>query len=76
MTDTTRFDDLYPDAPEGHQVRSGDNDDGCIKLQDRRPCWNCQRLTAYVDLAFEAHLCCEACRDVKWAEYFEALAVP
>jgi len=71
--DTIRFDDLYPGAPEGHQPPHGGGDDGCIKLGNRRPCWNCDRLTAYVDLGFEAHLCSEHCRDVKWDEYFKEL---
>ena len=68
-----RFNDLYPEAPEGFQPPHGPNDDGTIKVGTTRPCWNCQQPTAYVDLNFEAHLCSETCRDLKWAEYFDAL---
>jgi hypothetical protein len=68
-----RFDDLYPDTPDGWQPPHDHDDDGAIKTATIRPCWNCQRLTAYVDLDFEAHLCCEHCRDIKWHQYFQAL---
>lgn len=67
------FDELYPDAPEGFQPPPLPHDDGVIKVGQSRACWNCETMTAYVDLDFETHLCSEACRDVKWDEYFQAL---
>jgi hypothetical protein len=67
------FDDLYPDAPTWFQPPKGDDDDGCIKSEHFRPCWNCGTKTAYIDLGFETYLCSEYCRDVKWAEFFRAL---
>jgi len=67
------FDELYPDAPLWFQPPHGEDDDGAAKCPTTGPCWNCGTPTAYVDLDFEGHLCSEACRDVKWDEYFQAL---
>lgn len=70
------FDVMYPDAPLWYQPRMGTDDDGVMKCETVRPCWNCETPTAYVDLCFEAHLCSERCRDVKWDEYFAAQRRP
>jgi hypothetical protein len=67
------FDEQYPDAPDGFQPPPQPDDDGVMKIIESGECWNCGTVTAYVDLDFEARLCSEECRDVKWAEYFEAL---
>lgn len=69
------FDETYPDAPLWFQppVPAGADDDGVMKCERVMPCWNCGKPTAYVDLGFEAHLCSEQCRDVKWADYFRAI---
>jgi len=67
------FDEQYPDALPGFQPPSQPDDDGVMKVGQPRECWNCGTMTAYADLGFQAHLCCEECRDVKWAEYFDAL---
>lgn len=67
------FDEIYPDAPLWFQPPKREEDDGVMKGPECRECWNCGTLTYYVDLNFEAHLCSEGCRDVKWESYFRAI---
>jgi len=68
------YDDMYPNEPVDFWTHDNADDDGVIKVSNSRPCWECERPTAFVDLDFQAHLCSPECRDLKWNEYFRALS--
>lgn len=65
------FDEMYPPPlprfyqPYTHYM--------VLKTDTVRPCSQCSRETAWVELNFECHLCSPECVDQLWREFFDAL---
>jgi hypothetical protein len=65
-----RFDRLYSRFQDVEEIPYRGST--LIRHEEERPCWHCQRQTKWIDINFEAFLCCPECEDAKWDEYFKA----
>lgn len=64
------YDDLFPNVPDDFEPMTNDN---VFKSSHAHDCWNCGRLTKWIDFSFETHLCSPECSETKWNEYYAAL---
>jgi hypothetical protein len=46
--------------------------DDIMKGRHQHPCWQCGRLTSFLEINFEAYTCSDECADAGWAEYINA----
>lgn len=68
-----KFDELYPNQIAGDLNHSIDFEGSeLIKTDEEQPCWNCNELTKWADINFQAYLCSEECERIKWQEFIEA----
>lgn len=54
---------VIDEQPEGEDVFLGSREE---------PCMHCGRLTQWIDLSFEAHICSEECSQAAWQEFIWA----
>lgn len=69
MIPRVTLDNLFPRASYGEEPIPG-----IFLAAFLDPCWVCGRITGWVSLTFEAHVCSPICEGLAWSRYVIAAA--